>query len=446
MSLEYTPLNAIPQIAAASRASFLTHRTQPLEFRKEQLRALERCMVENEADFNAAIYKDLHRPNATEVSSSLKAIRGFLKNLESLTEDQKGNGQNKTDKSFVRLSPLGTILIIGPWNFPILLLIEPLAGAIAAGNTCVVKPSEVPQECASILARLLPKYMDPSVVSVVSGGAEETTVLLKERFDHIFYTGGTEVGKIIMAAAAKNLTPVTLELGGKCPAIITEHTDITKAGPRIAFWKAANSGQICLTVNYILCPKRLQEPLIQYMVGTWKHLYGGDNGQGDFQESPNYSRIINRRQFDRLERVLNKAKEQNKIVFGGKVDAKDLYIQPTIVTNVTLGDEIMKDELFGPLLPIIDCENVDDAIKIMNQQEHPLSVTLFSDNQADVDRVLKETRSGAVSVNDIAGHFPDESLPFGGVGFSGMGNYHGKYSIETFSHKRAVIIRNLAHL
>jgi len=268
----------------------------------------------------------------------------------------------------------------------IMLVIDPLAGAIAAGNTCIIKPSEVPEECASILARLVPKYMDPTVVSVVSGGVEETTVLLNQRFDHIFYTGGTEVGRIIMAAAAKNLTPVTLELGGKCPVIISKDADITKAGQTIAFWKAMNSGQVCLTVNYILCPKNLQEPLIQTIIGTWKHLFGGSNSSGNFKDSANYPRIINKRQFDRLEKLLQKAKTQNTLVFGGKSDADELYMEPTIFTGVSVKDEIMKDEIFGPLLPIIDCETIDDAISIMNQQEHALNANIFTKNQEDIDR------------------------------------------------------------
>ncbi|KAG0220931.1 aldehyde dehydrogenase 3 family, member A2 [Mortierella sp. GBAus27b] len=446
MTLSYTPVSVIPGIVAGARASFLTHRTQSLEFRKEQLRALQRCMKENEADFLAAVYKDLHRPKDFEIDTINGAINSLLENLDSLTQDQKAKGQNDADKSFVRLSPLGTVLIIGAWNFPILLLVEPLAGAIAAGNTCVVKPSEVSEESAALLARLLPKYMDPAVVAVVSGGAEETTVLLKQRFDHIFYTGGTTVGRIVMEAAAKNLTPVTLELGGKCPAIITESADIEKAAPRIAFWKSMNSGQVCLSVNYILCPKRLQEPLIQHVIGTWKHLYGGADGKGDFKNSGDYPRVINKRQFDRLEGILNKAKQENTVVFGGDLDPANLYIQPSVVTNVKLNDEIMKDELFGPFLPIVDCETVDEAIKIVNQQEHALSMSIFSNNQDEIEKVLRETRSGSVSVNDIAANFGDSSLPFGGVGNSGIGSYHGKYTIDTFSHKRAVIIRDPNHL
>ncbi|KAK3818602.1 MAG: aldehyde dehydrogenase, dimeric NADP-preferring [Benniella sp.] len=444
MPVEHTPLSDIPKIVAASRATFLTKRTLPLEFRKEQLHALERLVLENEQELLAAIYKDLHRPKDFELPTTLKAIQGALKDLEKLTADQKVEGPEKTDDCFVRLSPLGSVLVIGAWNYPILLVLDPLAGAIAAGNTCIIKPSEVPEECASILARLVPKYMDPTVVSVVSGGVEETTVLLNQRFDHIFYTGGTEVGKIIMAAAAKNLTPVTLELGGKCPVVVSKDADITKAGQTIAFWKAMNSGQVCLSVNYILCPKNLQEPLIQTIIGTWKHLFGGSNGSGDFKDSADYPRIINKRQFDRLEKLLQKAKTQNTLVFGGKSDADELYMEPTIFTGVSVKDEIMKDEIFGPLLPIIDCETIDDAISIMNEQEHSLSVNVFTKNQEEINRLLLETRSGALNINDIAAHFGHDKLPFGGVGHSGVGGYHGKYSIETFSHKRAVMIRNLA--
>ncbi|KAF9955993.1 aldehyde dehydrogenase 3, member A2, partial [Modicella reniformis] len=406
--------------------------------------ALQRLVDENQDALDAAIYKDLHRPKDFEVVSCLKTCKGLIDNLDALTRDQKVVDANSTDDSYVRMSPLGNVLIIGTWNFPIMLIIEPLAGAIAAGNTCVVKPSEVSQESASILTRLLPKYMDPSVVSVVNGSVEETTVLLKERFDHIFYTGGTEIGKIIMSAAAKNLTPVTLELGGMCPVIISENTDIAKAAQKVAFWKTLNCGQVCLSVNYILCPKSLQEPLIQNVIGTWKHLFGGADGKGDFKESSDYPRVINKRQFDRLEKLLQKVKDQNTIVYGGSTDPSNLYMEPTIVTNVSLTDEIMKDEIFGPLLPIVTCENIDDAINIVNRQEHALSVNLFSDQKEEIEKVLRETRSGAVNVNDIAAHFTNHDLPFGGVGHSGLGSYHGKYSVDTFSHKRAVMIRNLS--
>ncbi|KAG0042461.1 Aldehyde dehydrogenase, dimeric NADP-preferring, partial [Gryganskiella cystojenkinii] len=280
-TIAFTPVSAIPKIVAESRASFLTHRTQSLEFRKEQLRALQALVNENADELTAAIQKDLNRPSDFEIPTCKAACKLFLENLDSLVENQKARGLHESDDCYVRLSPLGSVLIIGPWNFPIMLVVEPLAGAIAAGNTVVVKPSEVAAHSGALLSQLLVKYMDPRVVAVVNGGAEETTALLKERFDHIFYTGGTAVGKIVMQAAAKNLTPVTLELGGKCPAIVTHKTDLVKAGQKIAGWKAMNCGQVCLSVDYILCPRDLQQDLIKVIVGTWQHMFGEDSKQSD---------------------------------------------------------------------------------------------------------------------------------------------------------------------
>ncbi|KAF9183237.1 aldehyde dehydrogenase 3, member A2 [Haplosporangium sp. Z 767] len=441
MAIDYTPISEIPKIVAASRASFLTHKTQSLEFRKEQVRALQRLVLENEKELLDAIYADLRRSPDFEIPTLTKACQDTLDNLETYTQNQKAPGGSETDDCYVQLNPLGSVLIMGAWNFPVVLLLEPLLGAIAAGNTCVVKPSDVAQTSAKVMTRLIQQYMDPQVVFVINGGPEEATVLLKERFDHIFFTGGTEIGRIVMMAAAKNLTPVTLELGGKCPAVITSNTDIAKAAQRIAFWKTMNCGQVCLSVNYVICPKNMQEALIQNIIGTWQHLFGKDA-----KTSPAYPRIVNQRQYARLAKVLEASKTQNTVVYGGKTDADDLYIEPTIVTNVSLSDEIMKDELFGPILPIITCDDLDEAIEMINQQEHPLSLTLFSDSKEEVDNVLRKTRSGAVTVNDVASHFGNSGLPFGGVGYSGIGNYHGKYSIETFSHKRAVMIRSQAHL
>ncbi|GJJ70038.1 hypothetical protein EMPS_02387 [Entomortierella parvispora] len=438
---KFTPVSDIPKIVAASRATFLTHRTQSLEFRKEQLRALYLLVSENSADLTGAIRADLNRPSDFEIPTCLRVIKSFIENLESLVEPQKATGLIGTDKSFVRLSPLGTVLIIGAWNFPIMLVIEPLAGAIAAGNTAIVKPSEVSVTSDTLLTRLLRKYMDPSVVAVVNGGAEETTVLLKERFDHIFYTGGVAVAKIVMQAAAKNLTPVTLELGGKCPAIVTDKTDLAKAAQKIAGWKALNCGQVCLSVDYVLCPRHLQDELIKNLIGTWQHMYGKDAKQSDV-----YPRIITKRQLERLEKVLSVAKKENKVVYGGESDLSNRYMAPTILTDVKLEDTIMEEEIFGPLLPIIDCEDIQGAVDVVNKGEHPLALYLFSDDPVHVEKVLSETRSGGVIVNDIATHFSNHSLPFGGVGHSGIGNYHGKYSVETFSHKRAVMVRSQAHL
>ncbi|KAF9082562.1 aldehyde dehydrogenase 3, member A2 [Mortierella sp. AD031] len=436
----FTPVNSIPKIVADARATFLTHRTQSLEFRKEQLRALLKMLTENEDDLIAAIKADLNRSGGFELPTCIRATKDFLENLEQYTQNQKAGNLADKDDSYVRLSPLGTVLIIGAWNFPIMLVVEPLAGALAAGNTVVIKPSECSEHSAQLLTRLIKKYMDPSIVSVINGGVEETTVLLQQRFDHIIYTGSTLVGRIVMQAAAKHLTPVTLELGGKCPAIVTSKADLAAAAQKIAGWKTSNCGQICLTVDYVLCPKALQDQLVQTIIGTWKHLFG-DN----IKENNAYPKIINRRQHARLEGLLKAVKAENTVVWGGNSDVEHLYIEPTIVTNVSLKDTIMQDEIFGPILPIITSESLAESINIINAGEHPLGLYLFSEDKAEVEEVLSKTRSGGAIINDVGSHFLNHSLPFGGVGNSGMGRYHGKYSIETFSHQRAVMVRS-SHL
>ncbi|KAF9110830.1 aldehyde dehydrogenase 3, member A2 [Mortierella sp. AM989] len=441
MGIEYTPVSSIPKIVAASHASFLSYRTQSLEFRKEQLRALKRMITENLDELVGAIKSDLGRSNDDESLSCASDCDFFINNLESLTENTKGKGDRVDDDCHVRKSPLGVVLILGAWNFPISLVLQPLAGAIAAGNVCIVKPSEVSEACAIAVTRLITKYLDPNVVSVINGAVQETTVLLQERFDHIFYTGSPDVGKVIMTAAAKNLTPVTLELGGKCPAIITDNTNLVDAARKIAVWKTINCGQLCITVDYVLCPSHLQEKFIEIVKATWKHRFGEDA-----RASNVYPRIVSRRQFDRLEKLLEAIKKQNTVVAGGRTDASNLYIEPTIAANVSLDHEIMKSEIFGPILPIVTCDSLDNAIDIINKQEHPLSLYLFSNDKQQAERVLRETRSGAVVVNDIGAHISNHTLPFGGVGNSGMGNYHGKYSIETFSHQRAVFARSQPRL
>ncbi|KAF9585478.1 Aldehyde dehydrogenase [Lunasporangiospora selenospora] len=441
MTFTYTPIEEIPKIVAASKATFKTHRTQSLENRKEQLRALLRLVEENKVDLADAITKDLNRHSDFEIPTIITAVRDFIDNLENLTQPQKAAGVHEKDDCFVRLSPLGSVLIIGAWNFPIMLVLEPLAGAIAAGNTAVLKPSEVSVNSAQLLTRLVQKYMDPAVVSVINGGKDETTVLLQQRFDHIFYTGGTEVGRIVMQAAAKNLTPVTLELGGKCPAIVTDRVDLVKTAQRIAGWKTLNCGQVCLSVDYVLISKALEAPFIEAVQATWKHLFG-DNPR----TCATYPKIVSVRQTERLEKLLQSIKKENNIICGGETNVAERYVAPTIVTNVSLTDEVMKDEIFGPILPIVVCDDLNGAIDIINQGEHPLGLYLFSDDKDQQEQVLRETRSGAVCINDIACHFLNHSLPFGGVGNSGIGNYHGRYSIDTFSHKRAVMTRSIAHL
>ncbi|KAF9204117.1 aldehyde dehydrogenase 3, member A2 [Haplosporangium sp. Z 27] len=416
MSVEYTPTNQIAPIVDSVRKSFKTHKTQSLEYRKEQLRELLRLINKFTPQFTEAVKLDLNRPVDFELAGIVGACENYINNLESLTADRKAASEKDSDDCYVRLSPLGTFLIIGTWNIPIASILEPLAGAIAAGNVAVVKPSESSENSNRVLAQFFSEF-NPNVARAVIGGIEESTILLQERFDHIFYTGNTEVAKIIMAAASKHLTPVTLELGGKCPVIITEHGDITDAANKIAFWKLVICGQACVTADYVLCPKHLQEELIQKVIGVWKHLHGEN-----IIDSKEYPTIINKRQHQRLQNLLQKAKTQNKIVFGGRADEEKLIVEPTIVTDVSPDDDIMKQEIFGPILPIITSETFDGSLEIVNRFELPLSLYLFSKNKEEIDQY--------------------SNLPFGGVGHSGMGNYHGKFSIDTFSHHRAVLVRN----
>ncbi|KAI1319605.1 Aldehyde dehydrogenase, dimeric NADP-preferring [Mortierella claussenii] len=441
MTIEYTPVSDIPKIVDRSRAFFRTHKTQPLEFRKEQLGALKRLVSENTDDLNRAIEADLNRGKNDEVATLVKSCDNFINNLEELTKDRKADGLKDSDDSYVRLSPLGTVLIIAPWNFPIGLVLEPLAGALAAGNNAVVKLSEMAENASRLLTHLISKYFDPQVVAVINGNHDQTTEVLKQRFDHIFYTGGADVGKVVMTAASKNLTPVTLELGGKCPVIVTENTDLKKAAEKIAFWKLYNCGQVCITVDYVLIPKKLQDKFVEAVIAAWKRRFGEDISQSDA-----FPRIINKKHHERLQKVLESVSKENKIEFGGRHDSNKRFVEPTVVVNVTPKDEIMKNEIFGPIMPIVNYDNLDAAIDVINDREHALALYMYSDNKDQIEKVLRETRSGGVVINDIGCHYGNHNLPFGGVGHSGIGNYHGKYSIDTFSHHRSVMNRNLAHL
>ncbi|XP_012581924.1 PREDICTED: fatty aldehyde dehydrogenase isoform X4 [Condylura cristata] len=297
-----------------------------------------------------------------------------------------------------------------------------------------MKPSELSENTASILAKLLPQYLDQDLYVVINGGVEETTELLKQRFDHILYTGNTNVGKIVMEAAAKHLTPVTLELGGKSPCYIDKECDLDVACRRIAWGKYMNCGQTCIAPDYVLCEPSLQNQIVQKIKETVKEFYGEN-----IKESPDYERIINLRHFKRILSLL----EGQKIAFGGESDEATRYVAPTILTDVNPQTKVMQEEIFGPILPIVPVKNADEAIQFINEREKPLAFYVFSHNKQLIKRMIDETSSGGVTVNDVIMHFTLSSLPFGGVGSSGMGAYHGKHSFDTFSHRRPCLVKSL---
>ncbi|XP_054564778.1 aldehyde dehydrogenase family 3 member A2 isoform X2 [Eptesicus fuscus] len=470
------------------RDAFRSGRSRPLRFRLQQLEALRRMVQERERDILAAIASDLSKSELNAYSQEVITILGEVDLvLEQLPEwitatPAKKNLLTMMDEAYVQPEPLGVVLIIGAWNYPFVLTMQPLIGAIAAGNAVIIKPSELSENTAKILAKLLPQYLDQDLYVVVNGGVDETTELLKQRFDHILYTGNTAVGKIVMAAAAKHLTPVTLELGGKSPCYIDRDCDLDVACRRIAWGKYMNCGQTCIAPDYILCEPSLQSQIVQKIKETvksprcrcrrprltarekitvrdtpstqvvpllYRHKVHKSEAEPskletefygeNIKESPDYERIVNLRHFKRLLSLL----EGQKIAFGGETDEATCYIAPTVLTDVDPETKVMQEEIFGPILPIVPVKNADEAITFINEREKPLALYVFSHNSKLVRRMIDCTSSGGVTANDVIMHFTLSSLPFGGVGSSGMGAYHGKHSFDTFSHQRPCLLKSL---
>nr|XP_040125558.1 aldehyde dehydrogenase family 3 member A2 isoform X3 [Ictidomys tridecemlineatus] len=359
------------------RQTFRSGRSRPLRFRLQQLEALRRMVQEREKDILSAIAADLCKSEFNAYSQEVITVLGeidlMLGNLHEwvTAKPVKKNLLTMMDEAYIQPEPLGVILIIGAWNYPFVLTMQPLVGAIAAGNAVIIKPSELSENTAKILAKLLPQYLDQDLYAVVNGGVEETTELLKQRFDHILYTGNTAVGKIVMEAAAKYLTPVTLELGGKSPCYIDKDCDLDVVCRRITWGKYMNCGQTCIAPDYILCEASLQSQIVQKIKETVKEFYGEN-----IKESPDYERIINLRHFKRIQSLL----EGQKIAFGGETDEATRYIAPTVLTDVDPETRVMQEEIFGPVLPIVPVKNADEAINFINKREKPLALYIFSHN------------------------------------------------------------------
>jgi aldehyde dehydrogenase (NAD+) len=430
---------AIADLVEALRTSQRAGVLRTIDARRMQLRQLQRMLVEREEDFLAAMATDLGKPPmeayAAEVGLVLGEIKSTLKNLDAWCAPERVKVQLafKPGAAEVVPEPLGVVLIIAPWNYPLQLLLAPLVPAIAAGNTAVLKPSEVAPATAALMAELIPQFLDQTVVTVVNGGVAETTELLAERFDHIFYTGNGTVGRIVMAAAAKNLTPVTLELGGKSPAIVAADADIAVAARRIAWGKFLNAGQTCVAPDYVLVESGAEDELMGALLRSVHDFYGDDPAS-----SPDYGRIVNERHWDRLTALLDDGGYES-VICGGHGNRATRYVPPTVLAGVKPDAAVMQQEIFGPILPVIAVDDISEAIAFVNDRDKPLALYIFTSNEDVADRVIADTSAGGVCVNHAVLQVGIGELPFGGVGASGMGAYHGKAGFDTFSHGKAVL-------
>ncbi|HCY8742932.1 TPA: aldehyde dehydrogenase [Staphylococcus aureus] len=434
-------MNIIEQKFYDSKAFFNTQQTKDISFRKEQLKKLSKAIKSYESDILEALYTDLGKNKveayATEIGITLKSIKNARKELKNWTKTKNVDTPLYLfpTKSYIKKEPYGTVLIITPFNYPFQLVFEPLIGAIAAGNTAIIKPSELTPNVARVIKRLINETFDANYIEVIEGGIEETQTLIHLPFDYVFFTGSENVGKIVYQAASENLVPVTLEMGGKSPVIVDETANIKVASERICFGKFTNAGQTCVAPDYILVHESVKDDLITALSKTLREFYGQN-----IQQSPDYGRIVNLKHYHRLTSLLNSA--QMNIVFGGHSDEDERYIEPTLLDHVTNDSAIMQEEIFGPILPILTYQSLDEAIAFIHQRPKPLSLYLFSEDENATQRVINELSFGGGAINDTLMHLANPKLPFGGVGASGMGRYHGKYSFDTFTHEKSYIFKS----
>ncbi len=426
------------EILQNQKIFFNSHITKELSFRKTQLKKLKQLVKDNEKLLYEAIYQDFGKSEfetfGTEISFIYNDIDFYIKNLNSLAKKKNvaTNFVNQLASSKIINEPLGNCLIIGAWNYPYQLTLTPVIAAIAAGNTCIIKPSELPENTMKAMAQLINKNFKPEFLFVVEGGVQETTEILKLRFDKIFFTGSPRVGKIVYKAAAEHLTPVTLELGGKSPAFITENADLQITARRIVWGKFINAGQTCVAPDYLYVQDNIKDKFIKILIEEIR--------KRNFHESAgHYCKIINEINFDRLEKMI----DREKVIFGGETHREKRYISPTILDNVTWEDAVMQEEIFGPILPILTYKKFENAIEKVLSGEKPLSAYLFS-NHSGEQQIFSEILSfGGGCINDTLMHLSNHRLPFGGVGNSGIGNYHGKFGFETFSHQKAILKKSI---
>ncbi|KAJ4819048.1 Aldehyde dehydrogenase [Rhynchospora pubera] len=428
------------------RQSFRAGKTKTYEWRAAQLEGIARLIKEKESEITQALRSDLAKPEMEsylhEISLAKSACLFALKNLKKWMKPEKVPAAITTFPSSAQIvsEPLGVVLVISAWNYPFLLSIDPVIGAIVAGNAVVLKPSEIAPATSELFAKILPEYVDSSCIKVVEGGVPETTALLEQKWDKIFYTGNGKVGRIVMAAAAKNLTPVSLELGGKSPVLVDSDVNLKVAVKRIAVGKwGCNNGQACIAPDYIITTKSFAPQLVEALKVTLERFYGKNP-----LESADLSRIVNLNHFKHLTDMLDEENVSDKIVCGGQTDEKQLKIAPTLLLDVPHDSLIMKNEIFGPLLPIVTVDKLEDSFEIINSKSKPLAAYIFTKNKKLEQEFLSNVSAGGILVNDVALHLANLYLPFGGVGESGIGAYHGKFSFDAFSHKKAVLSRGFA--
>jgi aldehyde dehydrogenase (NAD+) len=435
------PSTTLSSTVETLHATYRSGVTRPLAWRRRQLEQLARMLDEHEADFLEALKVDLGKPPVegfiTDIAFVAGEVRAMIRHLARWTRPKRVLSPLVTLPARSKLlpEPLGTVLVIAPWNYPVQLLLVPAAGAIAAGNTVVMKPSEVSAATSALLARLVPQYLDPTAVALVEGGVAETTALLTERFDHIFYTGNGAVGRVVMTAAARHLTPVTLELGGKSPVIVDRSANLKVAARRVAWGKWLNAGQTCIAPDYVLVDEQVRTAFLDELAAAVTAFYGDDP-----HASPDYGRIVSDRHFDRLAGLL----ANGTVVVGGQTVASERYIAPTVLVDVDPASPLMQEEIFGPLLPILPIASAREAVEFVNDRDHPLALYVFAGDRSVVDDVLARTTSGGVTVNGTILHVTNPRLPFGGIGESGMGGYHGESGVRLFQHLKPVLTRGTA--
>lgn len=423
------------------RDFFQTQSTKDIKFRKKYLKALKKSIKKHESDILDALKSDLGKNKveayATEVGFVMKELSYIIKELKNWAKTKSVTTpmMQFPAKSFIKYEPYGTVLIIGPFNYPFQLVMSPLIGALAAGNCAVVKPSEMTPQTSMVVQEILEEVFPPDYVKVIQGEKEVTSQLLDERFDYIFFTGSTKVGQIVYEKASKHLTPVTLELGGKSPVIIDDTANLKVAAERIAFGKFMNAGQTCVAPDYVLIDNEIKVKFVEALQATIQEFYGAQ-----IEQSEDFGRIVNDNHFNRLVNIIEDSRQQ--VIYGGESNADELFVAPTIILDPELSDSVMQQEIFGPILPIIGYDTFNEVYDIVEQYEKPLALYLFTEDSDQITAVFNRLSFGGGCVNDTILHLANPNLPFGGVGHSGIGSYHGKYSFELFSHEKSYITKS----